>query len=302
MLISIITASARFGYVYYDSIKYIAYMGFWDATFAGVTFTGVIPAPFIFRPILPFVASVCHLVTGVNDVYLFACLNMLGIALLSVVMLYYIEKFNVLDMSSGYTAAVFAMINLPTIYYGGAILSDAWAMLFIGLIVIFTLGNRNPYLVGSLVFIGMFVKEIVLFTTIFVVLYGGRKYVFPMLVSIFTHLCMRIALGDGLSSGLAFSLNIDWLYISKIILPTFAIPIVVLFIAYLGRNFDRNLFNICFKVFKYLMIAFIPLVLFGLFFAYFDARFVWPMYFGFAPMFIYAVNYLMRKLQGRIYG
>ncbi len=98
------------------------------------------------------------------------------------------------------------------------------------------------------------------------------------------HLALRFLIFGELANTLRFNLNIfdRLLEVIGVTGITFVLPVTILLIR-IGSDKCHH-WNLIIKDAFLGILALLPLVFLGLFFAYFDARFFWPLYLPIAPM------------------
>lgn len=251
----------RFAHVYPDSLQYINYAEY----FAGLGELEVHP-PFLYRPLLPLIAALFCC----NYEVIISMINVLALCVMTD-MVFNICNTLTVDKRMAFAGTLLTVISYPLIFFGPVPLTDAMAMLCFVAIIACSECNYGDNTAAFLVFIGMFFKEIVLLLGLFYVVRNGVRTVWILIPAAVGQLCLRYLLGS--VNTLTFTLNILMRPIEVIgmFIVTFSIP-VLLFIYYRKSISKRTK-----DIFIAGLVATLPLVFLGLFFAYFDGRFIWPL-------------------------
>ena len=288
-MVAIVVGAIRFGYVYPESTEYIALV----AAFKGIIPFESVRAPFAYRIGLPFLASLG--VPYIHAVLMFSLVNLFAMVGISFVMFQLCREFKVSDKSALFTSVIY-IISLPVVLYGPVVLVDALAVFVIGLIMLLTVrGTKGGYIMVFLI-LGVMVNETVLLAGIFYVLWCGGKRIWVLAPAVVIHLTVRylihgpagLTAGIGTLHGLNFTSNL--VFTLGTIVLTMAIPVYLTYRYSMWKKYSietdpekREALQLPTQWLTVGMMVFWPLVVYGLFFAIFDARFLWPLYYIFVP-------------------
>ncbi|MFW9798875.1 MAG: hypothetical protein ACFFD9_00410 [Candidatus Thorarchaeota archaeon] len=277
IVLACVTSIVRFGHVYPDSQKYLDYIEYFDGE-GGIE---DVPAPFALRPVMPFVVS---LLNGIGDSFLIlSTLNVFFVCLIGLGIYRYVRSYSIDEKPAFYAAAI-CTASFPVAFYGAVPLVDALAVLVMVAVVIGMMEGLGDWFAMTMLLLGVIVKEIVLFIGLYYVLREGVKRIWVLVPASVLHLVLRFLIFGELSNTLVFNLNIfDRLFeVVGVTGISFALPVTILLIRI--RNDKCQHWKSISKDTFLGIFALLPLVLLGLFFAYFDARFLWPLYLPLAPM------------------
>jgi hypothetical protein len=170
-------------------------------------------------------------------------------------------------------------------------------------VVIGQIEGKGDWFAMTFLLLGVIVKEVVLFIGLYYVLREmeearsesdlktailvGVKKLWILIPASILHLTLRFLIFGGLANSLHFNLNIfestlRMIQVAGGIGITFALPVLILLIAI--RREKCQSWRIAKRDALLGFITLLPLAFLGLFFAYFDARFIWPLYLPLAPV------------------
>ncbi len=277
IVLACVTSVIRFGHVYPDSQVYLDYIEYFDGE-GGIE---DVRAPFALRPVIPFVVSILN---GLGDSFLIlSALNVLFVCLIGLGIYRYVRGYSIDDRPAFYTAAI-CTASFPVAFYGAVPLVDALAVLVMVAIVIGMIEGLGDWFAMTMLLFGVIVKEVVLFIGLYYVLREGVKKLWVLVPASILHLALRFLIFGELANTLRFNLNIfdRLLEVIGVTGITFVLPVTILLIR-IGSDKCHH-WNLIIKDAFLGILALLPLVFLGLFFAYFDARFFWPLYLPLAPM------------------
>ncbi len=296
IVLACVTSMVRFGHVYPDSYAYLSYIDYFD----GVGSLEDVSTPMALRPVLPLVVS---LLNGLLDSFLILSILNLGfVCLIGLGMFRYVKNYY-LDERSAFLAAAICTVSFPVAFYGAVPLVDALAVLIMLLVVIGQIEGKGDWFAMSLLLFGVIVKEVVLFIGLYYVLREidesrsesdlktaflvGVKKLWILLPASILHLALRFLIFGELANSLGFHLRIfesllRMIQVTGGIGITFVLPITILLITF--RREKCQSWGIAKRDALLGFVSLLPLAFLGLFFAYFDARFIWPLYLPLLPM------------------
>ncbi|MFX1601856.1 MAG: hypothetical protein ACFFCK_00105 [Promethearchaeota archaeon] len=295
IVLACVTSMVRFGHVYPDSYAYLSYIDYFD----GIGSLEDVSTPFALRPVMPVVVS---LLNGVLDSFLIlSTLNLGFVCLISLGMFRYVKNYH-LDERSAFLAAAICTVSFPVAYYGAVPLVDALAVLIMLLVVIGQIEGKSDWFAMTLLLFGVIVKEVVLFIGLYYVLREiddsrlesdlktaflvGVKKLWIVVPASTLHLALRFLIFGGLANSLHFHLGIfesslRLIQVAGGIGITFVLPMTILLITF--RREKCQSWGTAKRDALLGFVSLLPLALLGLFFAYFDARFIWPLYLPLIP-------------------
>ncbi len=296
IVLAFATSLVRFGHVYPDSYAYLSYIAYFD----GVGSFEDVSTPYALRPVMPVVVS---LLNGLLDSFLILSILNLGfVCLISLGMFRYVKNYH-LDEQSAFFAAAICTVSFPVAFYGAVPLVDALAVLIMLLVVIGQVEGKSDWFAMILLLFGVIVKEVVLFIGLYYVLRAidesrsesdlkmaflvGVKKLWILIPASILHLALRLLIFGGLANSLHFHLNIfesslRMIQVSGGIGITFVLPMTILLITF--RREKCQAWGIAKRDALLGFVSLLPLAFLGLFFAYFDARFIWPLYLPLIPI------------------
>ena len=296
IVLACVTSIVRFGHVYPDSYAYLSYIDYFD----GVGSFEDVSTPFALRPVMPMVVS---LLNGLLDSFLIlSVLNLGFVCLISLGMFRYVKNYH-LDERSAFLATVICTVSFPVAYYGAVPLTDALAFLVMLIIVIGQIEGKGDWFAMTMLLVGVVVKEVVLFIGLCYVLREfeeartesglktaillGVKKLWIFIPAAALHLALRFLIFGGLANSLNFHLGIfestlRMIQVAGGIGITFALPVIILLVT-IGKEKCPS-WEIAMKNALIGFVSLLPLAILGLFFAYFDARFIWPLYLPLIPI------------------
>jgi len=285
----VVVGAIRFGHVYQYSSEYIALV----AAFRGLISFGSVQAPFAYRIGLPFLVSLG--VPYIHAVLMFSLVNFIAMVGISLVTFRLCREFEVSDKSALFTS-ILCTVSPPMILYGPVVLVEALAVFAIGLIMLLTIrGAKGRYIMVFLL-LGVMVKETVLLAGLFYILWCGAKKVWVLIPAVVAHLTVRylihgpagLTAGVGVLHGLNFTDNL--VFTLGTVVLTMAIPICLTYKYSVWKKYSvetdpekREVLQLPTQWLTVGLMVFWPLIVYGLFFAYFDVRFLWPLYYVAAP-------------------
>lgn len=275
VVMAILASIVRFGHIYPDSIFYLIYVDYFD----GVATVQSVTSPFALRPVLPFIVS---LLNGLIDsVLVFSLLNMMFVCLIGIGLYEYIKTYQISNKAAFIVAAV-CTVSYPVIYFGAMPLVDALAVLVMLIIVMGQRKGKGDLFAMTMFLFGAIVKEVVLFIGIYYILKEGIRKIWVLIPAATLHLYLRFLIFNELANTLIFNLNI-FDRMGQVI-GMFGMTFAILFVVMVVKRGKCSCWKTVKKDSLYGIIALVPLVFLGLFFAYFDGRFLWPLYIPLAPM------------------
>ncbi len=277
--IAVVSSLLRIGWIYPDSNRYLLLVSFFRGEILGTDLV----SPFCYRPLLPLIAAVIPITPEIT----FAIFNIIFLIGLSWVILYITMEFNYSLFISFITSAV-CTASWVVAYYGAAVLVDTGAMLFLGIGLLLTLREAPKEQISLVLVIGVLFKEIALIGGIAHFLYSKRREIMVPLLPIATYLILRFTIPSGNS-------EFTWLFhlgnFTEIINETIRTLVLTLglfsFLIMIGMIWRRENLETYGKFQRWVLFVGLPslgIFLLGLFFASFDARFVWPLYFAMIPI------------------
>ncbi len=276
LLLAIVTLAVtlfRFAHMYPDSEKYLQHVDY----FLGIA-SSPPPSPFSYRFALPLLVAGLASIGG-NPLFIFSVLSMI-LSTGTTIVLYLIIELHAKDSFDAFLGALVGAVSLPVAFYGGTALVDPGAMLVIGLLIYFSEKQEHKELLYVLLPLGVCFKEIVLFTGIYLLVKWKLHALPPLIIAGSVHLAVRFVYsGDVGHIWMPSLFNVleNTLFMLFMLVGGLGIPgLIFLFRLYKG-TIRRD--SPVFTLFLFGVISFIPLFLLGMFFAYFDARFIWPFYF-----------------------
>ena len=272
---------------YPDSLKYAQYV---DIFLGRNTVTDPIPAPFIFRPLIPLIASLPSLfvdsITGLS-------VTSMAFSVLWVVVFYYICLEFLADNRTAFVVSGAALAN-PVIWkYAGSPLVDGPAMVFVGVVVLLTLREKSPYLITALVMFGSLAKELVLFAGLFYLLYRrDLKSTLPLIGGGCITLLYRYVVTGSISQPLNLHGIQPW-FLLHTGQTLGALVVLALFGLIAVRDFDTVQRKLTFQFTIIGLLAFVPYMLMGIFLVYYGPRFAWPLQLALVPLAVIGAKYIL---------
>jgi len=302
MLLTVFTAMIRFGHIYPDSVYYIQYI---DNIRLGLA---PVAAPYCYRFLLPVLVS---LFPVIDTVTVFSALSVILSATVSGV-IFVICRYASFDEHVSFGTALVMGVSFPVAYYGGVPLMEAGAMAFSALAIYFTI-RQNGFAAQTFLILGVMTKETAIFTGFFILFLIGVKWrnvirvvVYPIAMYLFIRLLFA---NLGYASYMwTFTLSNITENLWFVIASTGATFIVVGPLAVIGfysamkylREYGSDEANQCAVSFGWFvtgLMSFVPLALIGLFMAYFDARFLWPLYFALILIVAEGLDFVEKKVE-----
>ena len=196
-------------------------------------------------------------------------------------------EFNFSLFTSFITSAI-CTASWVVAYYGAVVLVDTGAMLFLGIGLLLTLKEAPGKQIALILIIGVLFKEIALIGVVFHTLYAKKKDVTVILLPIATYGILRLVTPTG-------NPDFSWLFHLENLTEGFDVTVRTLiltlgafsFLIMIGMIWRRENSDIYRGFLRWVMFVGLPSVgifCLGLFFASFDARFVWPLYFVMVPL------------------
>lgn len=261
-----------------DALKYARYV----ELFLGLD-PEPIPAPFIFRPLVPLLSTPLAIFTGpIVSLSITSMVSMAAWAMLLYhICLELVDKDTIAFIVSGV-----ALVTPITWNYGGAPLVDVTAMCFVGAIVLLTLRENSDVTILSLVFVGVFAKELVFFAGLFYLLYNrSLSSILPLVSTAPVYLLFRYAMTGGIGQPLAIHELQPWVLSHTLYAISGLIVLAVPSMLVRGRR-ELELFVVG-------LLAFLPYMLLGMFNAYYGPRFAWPLQLALVPFACAGLNYML---------
>ena len=235
----------------------------------------VAESPFLFRILVPILAMPFGLFMA-SDVAL-SIVNVIGSVCLAVVMFYICKEFSEYEHDLVAFAVTLVVVGTRTFgTYGASGLTDSVAMLFLASIVLATLRDYDWKWILLLVVVGMLAKELVLFGALFYLLNKRTlQSVFVFMIGFSVMVDIRVLLSGVVHHGLVIHVPQGWVYSTTVeslyLLVGLSALLVVAWVRYSSYVVESL------QLLGTGLIAFVPYYLLGVFCAYFDARFVWPL-------------------------
>lgn len=294
-LLAVITALAclvRFSFQYPDSQYYMEMVGF----FRGEVSASELNAPFAYRPLLPFIAAILPFAPQITISFL----NLCFIVLLSWVYFLIAKEYEVSILIAFLTSAIYS-VSWVVMYYGAVVLVDPGAILCLSLAFLMMIRNKERWKIGLVLLIGVFIKEIAL---IGIASYLLLQRDFSPAVLVPAPLGYAVVRFITPVSNPGFLWHFHFRAFTDLFSSTMKTLLVAL-VPYLvliaiGLLYERKNNNQSKGSQQYLISTAVPAVVFlgvGLFFAHFDARFVWPLYPSLVPTTVYAVDSIAKLLK-----
>jgi hypothetical protein len=280
IIVTMVLSLYRFGipHNFPDALKYARYV----ELFLGLD-PEPIPAPFIFRPLVPLLSTPLAIFTG--PIVSLSITSMVSMAAW-VVILYHICLELVDRDLIAFIVSGAALTTPITWNYGGAPLVDVTAMCFVGAIVLLTLRQGHDSTILSLLFFGVFAKELVFFAGLFYLLHTRTlSAIWAILAPLPAYLLFRYAMTGGISQPLAIHEIQPW----AIAHTLYALSILIIMsVPYMLVRGKREL-ELCIIG----LLAFVPYMLLGMFNAYYGPRFAWPVQLALIPLACAGLNYML---------
>jgi len=266
-----------------------------------------VPPPFVYRIIVPILASpIAVFIPSVEALAIVGRAFFCGF----IVMCYFIGR--VISGDSEASLVVTGAIGISFVSYhvGASPLTDSAGMFFIALLVLWTLQYEkhkdsmiySEVVYGCILFLGILTRENVIFVVIFSILYTReRKLVTASSIVSMLYMGFRILLNGSLGQPLRFTTR--WIEDDVIIrqfllvMDTLLVFVPLVLVAWI--RFDARLDRKNAKATILLMLAAIPYLLLGIFYAYLGPRFFWPMQLGLIPLSSVAVSSALDSFRER---
>ncbi len=261
----------RFGYIYPDSSYYLDMVEFFSGTLTG----SELIAPFCYRPMMPFLASLLPLEVATS----FALINLLFLVLIGWVIFYTSLKRNPNPSIAFLTTLVF-IVSLLYLFYGAVVLVDPGAVFFLSVAYYYITEEGHSVKITILLSLGVLFKEVALVGVVTFLLYRKFKSWWLMAFPLGIYAILRIIIPSS-NPGFVWSFHLDNVvaYGSGTLktflfgMTPFLILVILAYLAWRRGGLNGN------RTRNWLIAAGIPALAYlilGLFFAHFDARFFWP--------------------------
>ncbi|MFX1473239.1 MAG: hypothetical protein ACFFBM_12090 [Promethearchaeota archaeon] len=299
MLLFVATAIAgilRFGTsfpAFPDSEEYLTLIDF---------FRGEVPMsetrpPFNYRILLPGIVSILPLDPEIT----IPIINFLLLFPLAF-MMYLIPRHFGYDVFPSVVAAGLCTVSPPVLIYGTGVLVETPFVLCLAIGIYGILRSWKWQYIAVITAMGVLFKEtaiILVLVHLVTTLVSGRDWKHSIYIGLIAgtpHLLARLAFSasvGGLGWVWPFSLNNlfvrPWITLEAIIL-SFVLIIVPILMALILRNRDVTRFKEAKEWFLYAALPLSGLAWVAFFLAYFDMRFIWPMYLGLLPLIAFGVQ------------
>ncbi|NWF95995.1 MAG: hypothetical protein HXY34_07605 [Candidatus Thorarchaeota archaeon] len=273
---NLLLGTLSFGWLYPDGLNYVSMIEY----LRGHTTTWP-HAPFSYRVLVPLIAAPIPL----------SAETAMGVVNVFFLTLYATVLYRMcLDSSQSVLASTGVLcvssLTLPIRRYALAALVDASEMFFLVLAVYLITNKYRDRYVALCVLVGLLTKETVILVLVFYLLHRPSVRTLALLVGAGVYsLAYRLVVFHEVSQTLVFHLSIlERLNDCALHLRDGLGPVLLLLVAlYFSRNKTQTLMPQLRWMLQGL-VAFAPLVVLGLFFAYFDARFIWPLHMFLLPV------------------
>ena len=289
VLIVILVSFPRFGYEYPDSRYYFDVVSFFQGSLSGNNLT----APFCYRPLLPLISSIFPF----ESRYVFAAINLCFMIFISWMLFFIAKNFGSSDFISFLTASLFS-VSLVVLFYGAVALVDPGAIFFLSVVYYLMIKNNNGIQIALFLTIGVLFKEVALVGVFAFLLYnklrGWQWTIFP----IATYALLRFVMPSG-NPGFIWMFHLgNFVDVGSATLRTFLLGLgpYILFLLF-GIFFFKSETNV--NLNRWLLSLGVPslcYIFIGLFFAHFDVRFIWPVYFAMLPFISNGIEFILDKL------
>jgi len=289
---TIIAGLVRFGWIYPDSTNYLLLVEFFRGNLSGTELV----APFCYRPLLPFIAAILPVAPEIS----FPFINLFLEIVLAWVLFYIAREFGFSVLSSMASSGV-CSFSLAVAWYGTAVLVDAGAILFLALGMLLMLRDESGYKISILLSIGVLFKEVAIIGVLAYLFYRKTRDLLSMVLPILTYLVIKYITP---SANPGFTWQFHLLNFTTYLVHTLQVlliglaPFVLVCIPALARKAKEP--SKYTREFKWMFIMGIPaLGIFGLglFWAFFDGRFIWPLYIALVPMMAAGSSEILRLLK-----
>ncbi len=298
---SILIGFRLYSKIFPDSEKYLLLVDW----FQGQIPTSELVAPWSYRPLTSLLASLIP----IDPVLSFLIINSILLLVFNYILYLICREFDLSRFTSFLVVSVYT-ISHPSIAYGVAVLVEAGAMLSIALLVYVLLKEYDRKYTLLLLVIGVCFRETVIVMALAYLLYTRDwKTSIPLfVVSGSVYLVNRLIFNPGVSEDgfvWAFHLNNFLLTGTNTLIMfqrafLFIIPFIVIALIVLRKRTDERKI-----VQNWLLTTGVPLLgimLFGLFFAAFTSRFIWPLYISFIPLVGIGIESFLEFFRGIIPG
>lgn len=291
-LLGTITSMVRFAYVYPDSNYYLALVEF----FRGNTPFSETYAPFNNRILLPLLAAALPIHPAIS----FGIMNTLFTIFLSFVFFILAEDFG-FPGHSCFLSSSLCTISWIVAYYGSAVLVDAGAVLCLSLAILVAKKGYGDFETAVILLVGVLFKEIALIGILAVILWEKKIRPLTIMLPSIAYVVIRFFTAqEGIGFVWYFHLESFTTHLEPTI-KTLGLtlgPFMIMFLISLYfRNVNREVFTQTQKWLILIGLACSISLLMGLFFAYFDSRFVWPLYPALVPIVAYGFENLAANLK-----
>lgn len=282
----------RFAFVYPDSLFYLDLVAFFSGILSGSELT----APFCYRPMLPLIVAVLPFPAELT----FATINLIFLILIGWVIFFSSLKRNPSSLIALVTTLAF-VVSLLYLFYGAVVLVDPGSVFFLALAYYFMTEEGSSKKIALFLTLGVFFKEIALVGVITYLLYSRFKEWWLMIPPLVTYVILRVITPSG-NPDYIWSFHLQNITVNlsgtlKTVLFGFAPFLILLLLAYLHK---RRAPKGTGEDSKWLIATGLPALAYlvlGLFFAYFDVRFLWPTYLMLIPLCTDGVTELFRFLR-----
>jgi hypothetical protein len=291
-LTTIVASYIRFGHMYPDSSYYLLLVEFFRGTLSGTELI----APYCYRPLLPLIAAILPFTPELT----FSLINMIMGIFLAWTLFFLAREFGFSNLSSLASSGI-CSFSLAVAYFGAAVLVDVGAVLFLALSMLLMIREVNGYKIAILLTIGILFKEIAIIGVLAYLFYRKTRDLTAMIIPIITFALIRLVMPSANPEFIwQFQLYNFTLYLTHTLLSLLFgfVPFVLLCIAALIRKIrEPSKYS---REFKWMFIMGIPasaIFGMGLFMAFFDARFIWPLYIALVPMMAAGSSEILRFLK-----
>ncbi|MFW9807824.1 MAG: hypothetical protein ACFFE6_00460 [Candidatus Thorarchaeota archaeon] len=290
--------------IFPDSEKYLLLVDW----FHGQISTSELIAPWSYRPLTSFLASLVPL----DPVLSFLMVNTILLLLLNYIIYLICREFRFSKLSSFLVTSIYTFSH-PSVGYGVAVLVEAGSMLSIALIAYVLLQKPDQkhrlYILLLLVMGVCFRETVIVMAGAYLFYTRDWKTFIPLfIISGSVYLLNRTIFNPGVSdTGYFWSFHLNNFILTGsntirmvILAFQFIIPFMVIGLYVLrNRTHERK------TVLNWLITIGVPLsgiTIFGLFFASFTSRFIWPLYISFIPLVGKGVEGFIDFFRGIIMG
>lgn len=292
ILIGVFVASsfARFGQISHDGYYYIKLVN----VFLGTESLDVVSTPFAYRVIPALLTASLSWIAP--PIVVWSVLSLVAGCLWVVVFHKLISEFNS-NPTVVFLTTLLLLLHSNVYTYAAMPMLDTFEMLIItSLLLAIKRGYYSDRSIYAAIFVGMFVKETILFVLLFYLLYDRKMT--TVLATIVCGLGMavfRVWWKGNVYQALSFTMAaFEERYAYTIFQVTSTIGLFIVLLAFgllvCHQRWWSTEQTALYKWLACTLLAFIPLAVIALYFAWFHARFLWPLYLAFGPGLAYVFS------------